>query len=128
MLIVIWMAQLIVYPGFRYLDAESFKAWHTRYAYRIALFVVPLMTIQGAAIGLQILTDLRPAHLLSALFVIGAWGTTFGLSVPCHKRLQRNGKVRVVIDELVATNWIRTVLWTGVFLLGIWTHVYRHPY
>jgi hypothetical protein len=55
--------------------------------------------------------------MLSAIIII--WISSFSLSVPYHKKLLQRGKDQTVISRLVRTNWIRTILWTAVFLTGI---------
>ncbi len=57
--------------------------------------------------GLQIIVD-------SGLSVL-IWLATFILSVPCHRQLQKSGKDLSTINRLVATNWIRTILWSLLF-------------
>ncbi|MBU3984539.1 MAG: hypothetical protein KJ985_13980, partial [Proteobacteria bacterium] len=48
--------------------------------------------------------------------IVLIWLATFSLSVPCHRQLQNHGKVLSTINRLVVTNWIRTLLWSLLFL------------
>jgi hypothetical protein len=52
-----------------------------------------------------------PAAMISAALVLVVWLSTFLLQVPGHNRL-KNGKDRILIRRLVATNWIRTAAWS----------------
>jgi len=45
------------------------------------------------------------------IMLIGIWLSTFSLQVPAHDKLILK-KNDLVIDRLVKTNWIRTVLWS----------------
>lgn len=114
LLILIWLVQLIIYPSFRYTADEDFISWHTRYTGLIALVVTPLMLLQ-AGIEIMHFFFLTPRWL--RIFLISAiWISTFTLSVPCHSRLHNQGKTSDLVQRLIATNWVRTVLWSIVFL------------
>lgn len=119
LVIVLWMAQLIVYPSFRHVDADEFIEWHHRYTRLISLFVIPLLSGQALIIGLQVLISPGVTTAVSAVLTAFCWASTFLLSVPCHRELQRRGKRLAIIDRLVKTNMIRTIPWTAVFVLGI---------
>lgn len=60
-------------------------------------------------------------HAMGFYLVLVIWLSTFLLSVPAHAKLS-SSKNAEVIDRLISTNWIRTVLWSlksglGVFIL-----------
>jgi hypothetical protein len=119
--IIIWLAQLIIYPSFEYTRQESFKYWHRKYSRLIALFVVPLLLIQLGLVAGQIYMRAGRLDILSGILVAGCWLSTFGLSVPRHHRLQRVGKDMETVVGLVKTNWPRTIMWTIIFVLGLLT-------
>jgi hypothetical protein len=52
------------------------------------------------------------------LLIGGVWGVTIFISVPLHRRLTGGYEERTV-NRLVATNWLRTVGWSLVFLLDM---------
>jgi hypothetical protein len=54
--------------------------------------------------------------------VVAVWGVTFLVSVPLHAKLE-HGKDDAVIRRLVATNWIRTGLWTARGVVAVWLMV-----
>jgi hypothetical protein len=59
------------------------------------------------------------AGLALALTVL-IWACTFFVSVPLHGQLGAGGLDVNVIDQLVRTNWVRTLAWTGrVVILGV---------
>ena len=118
--IVVWLAQVIMYPCLAHIERDAFVPWHREYSSRIAFFVIPLLCGQAIIVGILVYYDTSLLTVLSAALISLCWASTFGLSVPCHAQLQRSGKDLHLIRKLVWTNLIRTVLWTAVFLIGIW--------
>lgn len=118
LVVLIWLAQTIIYPSFEYLETSEFRRWHHRYSHIITAFVVPLMCGQAGVIAYQVMTRGQLPDVASAVLVAGCWTSTFTLSVPYHKSLQKNGKQLDVIEKLIRTNWIRTILWSLVFAVG----------
>lgn len=117
MVILIWLVQLVIYPAFRVVDQDKFNDWHLQYMMTISRIVVPLMLIQALCHGF--LTGIRPSAIqwVSSGALLGAWITTFKLSVPCHQMLQKSGYQAETINLLINSNWIRTFLWSLVLLL-----------
>lgn len=120
MLVLIWLVQLTIYPGFAHLRPEAFPQWHESYMNRMGFIVGPLMLTQPFLIGLQLWLEVNLLDVAAAAFVALAWLATAVFSVPAHRALQKSGFDAGVIRRLVLTNWIRTAAWTGVFLLGLW--------
>lgn len=114
LLVLIWLVQLIIYPSFRYTADEHFILWHGRYTGLIALVVTPLILFQ-VAIEITHVLFLNP-RLLRIGIIAGIWISTFSFSVPCHRRLHIVGKNGRLVERLIITNWIRTVLWSVLFL------------
>lgn len=119
LVVLIWLVQVIIYPSFAHISRAEFVTWHKKYIKIISSVVSPLMLIQLAMILRLVLTRPNLPHyfMLSAVIII--WISSFTLSVPCHRKLQRTGWNLKMIGRLVRTNWIRTILWTVVFLTGI---------
>lgn len=118
MVSLILLVQLVIYPAFYTIEAREFIKWHQRYVTTIAFIVVPLMLVQAGCIAIEIIEAADPASVLSALAVLAAWITTFTVSAPCHRELQQVGKDPEIIAKLIRTNWLRTVSWLTVFLVG----------
>lgn len=116
--VLIWLVQLVIYPSFRCVEEARFKSWHASYSRTISFFVIPLMFTQAVLVARSVMVRGTPSSLAAAALVILAWVSTFGLSVPCHRRLSTNGKSAVVIERLIRTNWWRTVAWTAALALG----------
>ena len=121
LLVLIWLVQLIIYPSFRYVADQYFAAWHARYTSLIALVAGPMMLAQ---VGIELMHIVSQNLRWLRIGIIAAiWISTFGLSVPCHKRLHSGRKKRVSVERLIKSNWIRTILWSILFLETI-----RHAY
>ena len=110
--VLIWLVQIIIYPGFHRIPTAEFVEYHRWYAYRISIIVLPLMLCEIVALlGWWWYGADRTAAYVATLAVSSVWLSTFGLQVPIHKRLQY-GKDDALIRRLVATNWIRTAAWS----------------
>ncbi|MDQ7782820.1 MAG: hypothetical protein RDU20_08065 [Desulfomonilaceae bacterium] len=118
--VVVWLAQVIMYPSLAHIKEDAFVTWHRQYSSRIAFFVIPLLCGQAIIVGIMVYFVGGFLTILSAAIIVLCWVSTFGLSVPCHAKLQRSGKDISVIRRLVRTNLVRTVLWSVVFLIGLW--------
>ena len=112
LLILIWLVQMIIYPGLVRIPSNDFVNYHAWYVTRITMVVFPLMIGEIIiAIVLFFLQDNLFYPSFAVGLVILVWCSTFTFQVPIHKRLQA-GKDDATIKRLVATNWIRTVAWS----------------
>ncbi len=120
---LIWLIQLVHYPGFGRVGAEAFagyEAFHTR-------AITPLVGVLMLAEGLTALLLLGMAEgtterlwLAAGLgLVVLVWLHTAFVAVPLHSRLSA-GYTAEAINQLVATNWVRTLAWTARGLLVGW--------
>jgi len=109
---LIWITQLITYPGFKFVDQVQFPNFHLQYTTAITIIVMPLMLIELGFCGwLVVKSQLYWVHMLSLIMVGLIWGSTFFIQVPLHNQLGQ-GYDLTAIQKLVSTNWIRTVLWS----------------
>lgn len=113
---VIWVVQLVHYPGFLYVDNNEFASFHRHHTRRISLVVIPTMVVEWVT-GAYLLIAQVPSYgqglhivLFSILAII--WLSTFLVQAPLHSKLKR-GKDIKSIKKLVATNWVRTIGWTA---------------
>ena len=111
---VIWLVQLVQYPGFRHVGTAAFANFHRHHCRSIGLVVGPLMV-------LELLTALLLAvageplwfwrTMLGVLLII--WISTALWQGPLHGRLSREGARPDLLRALVRGNWLRTILWTA---------------
>ena len=119
---VIWVIQLVQYPLMSLVPSESFRAYEKGHQRRITWVVAPLMAVEGGCVLLVFFW--RPGAIPFALALIGgvleaiAIGVTAFISAPTHGRLASTGDQRL-LDHLIATNWIRSIAWTGRGALAI---------
>jgi hypothetical protein len=114
----IWVIQLLHYPAFRYVSAERFREFHQFHTSRITFWVAPWMSLElfGALAWWWVEWERFGDTFFRFSFwnlvvVVGIWASTFFLSVPLHEKLSR-GYHSKLVDRLVSTNWLRTVLWS----------------
>ncbi len=111
LLLLIWLVQVIIYPGFHRIAPGEFTDYHRWYVNRISMIVLPLMIAEVVLSAKWLLDAGAVVALASAFLVLIVWLSTFLLQVPIHNRL-KSGKDEMLIRRLVVTNWIRTVAWS----------------
>lgn len=117
LLILIWIVHLIIYPSFSYYKHDDLFKWHDTYTKRIAVIVIPLMVGQLITSSIQVYTNLDFYTITSSLLVIGVWLSTFLVFVPLHNNLSKREEVELSIKKLKLHNWLRTVLWSLIFIV-----------
>ncbi len=118
LLVLIWIVQLVIYPSFLYYQAEDLLNWHQEYMIAISFVVIPLMFGQLVTAGLQFIKKRNLYTLVSMLLIALVWASTFLQFVPMHTAITEGDTSQELLYTLVSTNWIRTVLWT---LLFVWS-------
>jgi hypothetical protein len=121
LVILIWLVQIIIYPSFKYTDPKQFDFWHSRYMGLITYFVGPLMLMQVGIIGWQLFYDFHWIYLISATLIGLVWISTATISIPCHSKLINKGFEMETIQQLIFTNWYRTILWSIVLILSLYS-------
>lgn len=84
LLVLIWMVQLIVYPGFAYYSFSDLRKWHAVYTKRISYVVIPLMVGQLVLAVLEAFTAPNASAIVGLALVLLVWVFTFGVFVPLH--------------------------------------------
>lgn len=112
---IIWFVQVVHYPLFSNVGSEQFTTYEGLHQSLTTIVVAPLMLIElFTAFALPFLITDQPARLLSvvALFLIlTIFATTAFVQVPIHEKLSSAFSAGLV-ERLVLTNWIRTLLWS----------------
>jgi hypothetical protein len=122
LVVLIWLVQLIIYPGFAYLSDAQMAVWHPRYTNLIGLIVGPLMLAQVVCVGYELWQ--RPASWagwLSAGLVALMWASTAAQAIPLHNQIGAGLDIQTNVARLVSVNWVRTIGWTLIFGLGLWS-------
>jgi hypothetical protein len=118
--VLIWMVQLIVYPGFRHYQEARLLYWHPKYTVLITIIVAPLMIAQLFLHGLLLFEDNNWFTLISFILVLLIWILTFAQAVPLHKNLTEGTDIPETTEILIRTNWNRTIVWTILFFSSLY--------
>lgn len=119
---LIWMVQVVVYPGFAGVGAREWTRFHEAHCRRTGRVVGPLMGVETAT-GLWLLSA-PPAGVswwspwVGVALIVGNWLATAIWSVPLHRRAA--GGDDAARRGLVVTNVARTAMWSarGLLVLG----------
>lgn len=122
--VLIWIVQLIIYPGFQYYSAENLGKWHEDYTVFISWIVIPLMFGQLITAAMQLLRERNSFTMGSSLLIVLVWICTFSLFVPIHHSITEGLATEILLQELISKNWIRTVLWTVLFMWSFVKTIY----
>jgi hypothetical protein len=112
---VIWFVQVVHYPLFARIGTPDFSAYSLRHSRLTGLVVGPPMLLEaGTAVALVAWTPPEVSTYLvwTGLFLVaGIWLSTALLQAPRHTTLGE-GFDPAAHRFLVASNWLRTVLWS----------------
>ena len=116
--ILIWMVQLIVYPSFAFYNNTQLLKWHKTYTKAIALIVIPLMLGQLGIVIYQVFLAQNTFTLISIVLVVLLWCITLLKFAPMHQQISKGNTQIHLLKTLVQMNWIRTIIWTLLFVLS----------
>ncbi len=113
---LIWTIQVLHYPLFAAVGQADFAAYEATHTRRItALLAVPWGVEAATTLALAALVPPGTARMLAwagVLLLGGIVAATVVLQVPLHRALSE-GFAPPAHRRLLATNWLRTVLWTA---------------
>ena len=118
-MVLIWIVQLVIYPGMCYYKSEDLGNWHKIYTGRIGVIVGPLMIAQLAIAILQFWFMQSLYTIVSLIVILIIWMLTFLIFVPLHNSIQPNKSCEEITNDLVRKNWWRTLLWSLLFLASL---------
>lgn len=118
LVVLIWMVQLIIYPSFQYFNAQNLLHWHGKYTVAISFVVIPLMFGQLITAALHLISEQNLFTIGSLVLIALVWVSTFVQFVPMHASIASGDTSQELLQALVSKNWIRTLLWSIIFL---WT-------
>lgn len=123
LVVLIWLVQLIIYPGFQYYSPADLAVWHPKYSNLVTLIVGPLMLAQVGLVGWELINRFSWLMVTSAVLVGLMWASTAFQAVPIHNAIAAGDVSPETLTRLVSVNWVRTVGWTVIFGLGIWGRI-----
>ena len=109
--VLIWLIQVLHYPSFNFYEDNKFKEAMIFHQNRISFIVLPLMVLEIFITVWCFFEKINFSTITNLLIVMGIWLSTFFLQVPAHDKLilKKDSKM---IQKLVKSNWIRTILWS----------------
>ena len=123
---VIWVIQIVHYPSFHFIEKELYTAFQKFHMNKISIIVIPIMLaelITGMILFLD-KSSKSPFLIISFVILVLIWLITGVFFSKAHNELIA-GYQELVVNQLVAMNWIRTLLWTlRLFLLTCF--IYLH--
>jgi hypothetical protein len=119
LLVLIWIVQRIIYPGFQYYNTDNLIVWHRKYTLRIGFIVAPLMIGQLGISLVQVFFTISIYTVVSLILIVMVWISTFLQFVPMHTNISKGIFSEKQLYSLVDKNWLRTFLWTVLFLMGL---------
>lgn len=117
LVVLIWLVQLVIYPGLRHCSPQGLAQWHPVYTAKVSLVVAPLMFAQVGLVAWELWVDPRPSQFWAAGLVLVAWLSTFLQSVPAHAQIGSGRDAFAAVERLIRGNWMRTFAWTAVFAI-----------
>ena len=115
---VIWVIQIVHYPSFHFMEKELYTAFQKFHMNKISIIVIPIMLAELIT-GMMLFLDKSsksPFLIISFVILVLIWLITGVFFSKAHNELIA-GYQELVINQLVAMNWIRTLLWTLRLLL-----------
>jgi len=120
MVILIWLVQLVIYPGLCYYSTSDVAIWHQKYTPRVSYVVMPLMVGQLVIAIIQVTKSAELYTVFSLSTVLILWLSTFIQFVPLHSKISQSQNCDGIPQKLVKRNWLRTILWTLVFFWSLY--------
>jgi len=120
---LMWAVQIVVYPQFRSVAPADFAAYAADHGTRISL-ALALLAPAEIVLAAWLFLDTPPGLSRMVVFVSGAllaagWIATAVFFGPLHGKFQ-GPYDRDLIEQLITTNWLRTVLWSARAVLASW--------
>ena len=113
---LIWLVQLVHYPGFAKIGSEAYKGYQEFHMRSISWIVGPSMFSELAltAFGFFYWQQFphKSLYVIATGLVLIIWINTAVWAVPSHTTLVQNGQDQALISRLVQINWWRTISWT----------------
>lgn len=121
---VMTAVQLVIYPAFRRVGEVDFSAYVSSHGQNIMgplVLFAPVEVLLALAIWLRAPSgQMKTVAFVAGLLLALAWVLTAIWYGPLHGRLASQPYDRERIDQLITTNWARTILWWARGALAVW--------
>ena len=74
------------------------------------------MLFQFYVITFDVINSVSQVSIIRFLLLIASWLLTVTVSVPLHRKIERNEDLENSINKLTQTNVPRTLTWTAIYL------------
>ena len=115
---LIWFVQIVHYPLFARVGVDGWSGYSASHQARTTMVVGPVMLVEFATAAALLVIAPGILSVAGAVLLGLVWASTFFVQVPLHSRLER-GHAPALVRRLVATNWLRTGLWTARGVLAL---------
>jgi len=113
---LIWVIQTVHYPLMAWVGQAERQRYQLQHVSRMGRLVIPLMLSEAFLTVYLCFTSTSLTHpwlaWLGAALLLIVWAVTGAFSVPAHNKLVSDVPSQALAN-LVSTNWIRTIAWTG---------------
>lgn len=126
-LTLIWLVQLVIYPGLDRYTSTELRSWHPVYTQRVSFVVLPLMMSQLMLSVYSVWVTPELSQITHLILVIIAWLITFLWAVPLHQSVDRGNLGNSTVLQLIRINGYRTLVWSlawGVSVYAVFGKLY----
>ena len=121
--VLIWAVQLVIYPSFKFYTKAHLFQWHRSYTKRVTFIVLPLMASQLVLAIIHLIKTQNFYTIFSITIIVTLWLLTFLIFVPLHQSIDTGKPVKNVCLKLEKKNWIRTLLWSFLFIISFFNYL-----
>ncbi|RLA62629.1 MAG: hypothetical protein DRQ88_08255 [Epsilonproteobacteria bacterium] len=111
---LIWIIQIVYCPSFKFLDKNKLDEFERFHIKRITFLMGPVMLLELIS-GLVLFYLWKEIYfwpmLINILLLAFIWLVTIFVSKPYLRRLLKHFDIDL-LQKLIRTNWIRTILWS----------------
>lgn len=117
--ILIWLVQVIIYPGLLHYSEGELARWHPVYTRRVSFITAPLIFSQLLLYTVSLVNQPVLLTIIGFILVIIATLITFLVAMPIHYKIDQRKETIPLRQKLVKINWYRTIAWSGSFILSM---------
>lgn len=117
---LIWFVQVVHYPLFERIGAQDFVLYEQNHQRLTTWVTAPVMLLEAVlSVALVYVLPASGVVWVAGGLTLLVWASTMLLQVPLHAKMTQ-GFESATWTKLVASNWVRTVGWSGRSVLLLW--------